>query len=107
VRHLTPDEVRRVRDELMRLPLATWRYRDAPQATPPRLGFVIDEVAAENPATPAVLPNGRQVDVYGFASMAVAAVQAQQAEIDALRAEIEALRQQLSAALPPEATRVP
>lgn len=53
-----------------------------------RLGFLIDD----DPASPAVRPDGERVDLYGYTSLAIAALQEQQAEIDALKAEVEALK---------------
>lgn len=74
--------------EAHQLRLATWRYRSEPADARSHLGFVIDD----RPASPAVRSDGRQVDLYGYTSLALAAVQVQQAEIAALRAEVEALR---------------
>jgi len=42
-----------------------------------------------------VLPDGQRVDVYGFVSMAVAALQAQQARIEALQRQVDELQQRL------------
>lgn len=94
-RVLAKDDVRFVDDatrrdlaaQLYALPLATWTYVDDPTSSP-RLGFLIDDAAP--PAC--VLPNGRQVDVYGYTSLAVAALQEQRRELDALKAEVAALR---------------
>jgi hypothetical protein len=76
------------------MPLATYEYRAAPKAGP-RLGFIIDDVAAAAPF--AVAADGRHVDVYGYASMAVAALKAQAREIAALKREMEALRREVRA----------
>jgi hypothetical protein len=72
--------------ELMDMKLATWEYSvdSAPKGR--RLGFIIDD----QPGIPAV--DGDHVDVYAYATMAVAALQEQQKQIDALKAEIEELR---------------
>jgi hypothetical protein len=88
VRYLGPEEVTRLRDTLVRLPLASWRYKAEEPGAPERLGFVIDDVGPG----PAVLPNGRQVDLYGYTSMAVAGLQAQERELEALRREVADLR---------------
>ena len=45
--------------------------------------------------SPAVSPDGTTVDLYGYASMAVAAIQAQEREIAALKGEVAALRHEL------------
>jgi hypothetical protein len=90
--HLDAPALRAAADEALRLKLATWRYRtEAPDARL-HLGFVIDD----HPTSPAVAADGRHVDLYGYASLALAAVQVQQAEIDALRAEVTALREACS-----------
>jgi hypothetical protein len=88
IRYLDAREVEHQRDEVLRIPLATWRYRWERDDAPARLGFLIDDLG---PAA-CVRPSGERVDLYGYASMTVAAVQAQQREIDALRREVADLR---------------
>jgi len=84
--YLSPEELAAVERELMAVKLARWHYTDeSPDAT--RLGFLIDDV----PGSPAVRPNGEQVDLYGYTSMAVAALQAQAAQIEALETRLKAL----------------
>lgn len=80
--------------------LSTWRYNWDSAATPKHLGFVIDDV----PGSPAVTADGDHVDLYGYTSLTLAAVQAdharleaQQAELDALRAEVAALKAAIAA----------
>lgn len=80
-------------DAVMRVQLARFRYRDGDPGTPQRLGFMIDDLPADSPA---VAPDGRHVNLYGFTSMAVAALQSQQRELDALRAEVAALSARLA-----------
>lgn len=82
---------RRLRDDLMGFRLAEYTYNDDP-AGARHLGFLIDDVGR----SPAVAPNGQRVDVYGYTTMAVAAVQDQQAQIDALKAELDALKAELA-----------
>jgi hypothetical protein len=93
IRYLDAAAVRRQRDAVLRIPLATWRYRWEGDDAPERLGFLIDDVG---PAA-CVQPSGERVDLYGYASMTVAAVQAQALEIAALRAELDALRAEVRA----------
>ena len=93
IRYLDEDGVRAQRDALLRIPLATWRYREESAEAPVRLGFLIDDVG---PAA-CVRAAGDRVDLYGYTSMAVAAVQAQAREIEALRAELAALRAEVHA----------
>jgi hypothetical protein len=88
IRYLDDAALRAAADEALGLRLATWRYRSEAVGTRPHLGFVIDD----RPASPAVATDGRKVDLYGYASLALAAVQVQQAELAARRAEVDALR---------------
>jgi hypothetical protein len=88
VRYLDDAERRHLRDELMDFKLATWRYKDAP-ADRRHLGFVIDDVE------PSAAADRDHVDLYGYASMAVAALQTQARQIDALEREVAALRAEL------------
>jgi hypothetical protein len=69
----------------MRIPLATYRYKN--DATP-HLGFIIEDVDARSPA---VLPTRDRVDLYGFVSMAVATLQRQEKDIAALKADVARL----------------
>jgi hypothetical protein len=91
IRYLDADDLQRHHDAVVRMPLATWRYRTETDHAPPRLGFLIDDVGA----SPCVQPSGQRVDLYGYASMTVAAVQVQSREIAALRAEVAALRREM------------
>jgi hypothetical protein len=79
------------RRSLMELRLATYRYKAAGPTGPRQLGFIIDDA----PAIPAVNPDGESVNLYGFTSMAVATLQAQQAEIARLREELSSLRREI------------
>ena len=88
IRFLTPGELRAYSRELMDLPLATFRYRAGDERT--RLGFMID--GHESLAC----VDGDRVDLYGYTSMAVAALQVQQQEIAELRKELAALRKELA-----------
>ncbi len=88
VRYLDDAERRRLHDELMDFKLATWRYKDAP-AERRNLGFVIDDVE------PSAAADRDHVDLYGYTSMAVAALQTQARQIDVLEREVAALREEL------------
>lgn len=95
---VSDDELIRLGDALLATPLYTWRYDDAPEAT--RFGFLIDEDAPPF----AVLPDGERVDLYGYTSLAVAALKRQAARIDALADRLEALERRLDG-LPPSPPR--
>lgn len=89
IRYLGAGEVRRLHDELMKFPLATYRYKDAASRT--HLGFVIEDV---EPSL-SVDPGRDTVDLYAYTTMAVAALQAQARRIEALERELQELRSAL------------
>jgi len=91
VRYLDGAERERVARALLDVPLATWRYASDGAGGRARLGFLIDDVEG----APAVAADGEHVDLYGYASMTVAAVQEQAREIERLRREVRALRRRL------------
>ena len=88
IHYLDVEQRQAAADALLAMPLATWHYNWEANESPNHLGFLIDDVVG----SPAVRPDGEHVDLYGYTSLAVAAIQAQQAQIDALRAEVEALK---------------
>lgn len=94
ISYLPEADLNRVHDDLVAMRLATWRYVSEPAAAREHLGFMIDD----NPSLPAVHASGDQVDLYGYTSMAVAAIQVQAKQIDDLKAELSALREELRAA---------
>jgi hypothetical protein len=89
VEYLRPADAQRLRDELMRFRLATYRYRDQRAAQPEHLGFMIDDVV---PSASVTGRTGDTVDLYGYTSMAVAALQVQARQIESLEREVKALR---------------
>ncbi|HRE88010.1 MAG TPA: hypothetical protein PK095_02630 [Myxococcota bacterium] len=91
---VSDDELVRLGDALLATPLYTWRYDDAPSAT--RFGFLIDEGAPPF----AVLPDGERVDLYGYTSLAVAALKRQAARIDALTERLDSLERRLDSLEP-------
>jgi hypothetical protein len=92
ITYLSDADRERVRAEVAAMPLATWKYTREGAAEKEHLGFVIDD---QPPSSAAVRPSGERVDLYGYTSMAVAAIQAQEREIAALRAEVNELREEL------------
>jgi hypothetical protein len=82
---------RRIAQELARFKLATYEYKDPALAGKRHLGFIIEDV----PGSPAVDRDANMVDLYGYTSMLVAAVQAQSAEVARLKAELARLRRRL------------
>lgn len=91
VRYLDDEDLDRRYVELRALRLATYRYRDARPTSPERLGFVIDD----GPPAVCVAGDGETVDLYGYTSLTVAAVQAQARRIEELEREVAGLRARL------------
>jgi hypothetical protein len=91
VNYLDDDALRAMANRALSTRLATWRYRWEEQGHKPHVGFMIDD----DPTSPAVRADGEHVDLYGYTSLSLAAVQAQQAEIDEIRVELTKLRSQL------------
>jgi hypothetical protein len=100
VLYLEPAERQRIADDLARFKLATYEYKDPALAGKRHLGFIIEDV----PGSPAVDRDGNMVDLYGYASMLVAAVQAQGEEIAKLKADLARLKRSAKAALGGDST---
>ena len=91
IEYLGDADLRRLHAELRRFRLASYRYRAVGPEDRRRLGFIIEDVGT-SAAVDAVRD---RVDLYGYASMAVAALQVQAGQIEALQAEVAALRREL------------
>ena len=92
VEYLARSDLERLRDQLLAIKLASFRYAGEAPSAAPRLGFVIEDVEP----SPSVDRTHDAVDLYGYVSMAVATVQVQGSEIRSLQREIEGLRQQVN-----------
>lgn len=90
--YLDDAALRRVTDAVLSMPLATWRYRDAPEAR--QLGFVLEDVTPN----PAADEAHDRVNLYAFTTMAVAALRVQHAELATLRQRVEELQARADAA---------
>src|SRR3954463_2485573 len=88
IHFLSDRDLESYRDQLLALPLATYRYKEASPESRLHLGFLIDG----HESLACVQPERDQVDLYGYASMAVATLQVQAREIDELKKEIAELR---------------
>lgn len=92
VRYLNAEDQARLAAEVRQMKLSTWNYTwDAPERAP-RLGFLIDD----QPRSAAVTADGEHVDLYGYTSLTVAALQVQAAQIEALQEELRALRAEVA-----------
>ncbi|PKN54846.1 MAG: hypothetical protein CVU56_24420 [Deltaproteobacteria bacterium HGW-Deltaproteobacteria-14] len=88
-------DLARMLDAVVHMRLATWSYTADPAARQ-HLGFIIDDV----PGSPAVDPARNMVDLYGYTSLAIGALQAQAKQIEALQRQIDALAERCA---PPSA----
>lgn len=91
IRYLSDKDLARFAREAQQVRLATWRYKNDPAKQGERLGFIIDD----HPESVMVGYDQQRVDLYGYTSMAIAAVQQQAREIEALKAEVGKLHLQL------------
>jgi hypothetical protein len=87
IAYVDSEAAERLRLGVMNVRLATYRYKADSEGQ--HLGFIIEDMP---PGSPAVLSSRDRVDLYGYTSMAIAAIQQQGREIAALKAEIERLR---------------
>jgi hypothetical protein len=93
ITYLDAGERLRIADDLGKLRLARYKYKDDPQGRP-HLGFILEDapdVAAAD------LPHER-VDLYGYLSMVVATLQTQREQLEAQAREIARLRKRLDQA---------
>ena len=91
IQYLDPSEVERLAAEITHSRLATYEYSSPALSGPRHLGFIIED--QPDPSF-AVEPDRGHVDLYGYASMLLAAVQSQDRRIQQLEAEVERLRAQ-------------
>jgi hypothetical protein len=98
IEQLDDDALVRIYGQLRKIQLTTYQYKSDPAASPRRLGFIIDDTKTPYP----INADGTSVNLYGYVSMAVAAIQTQGREIEALRAEVAQLRRERSKRRPPE-----
>lgn len=70
------------------IPLTRYNYK-SDHLKQPQLGFILEDV--ENKA-PFLLHGQDQVNLYGYSSLAIAAVQELKAEIEMLKLELAALK---------------
>jgi hypothetical protein len=89
VTYVDDAQLEMLHDEAIHMKLATYNYKPQFDDPNPRhLGFIIED----DPRSPAVDRSFDRVDLYGYLSMAVAAMQVQEKEIAELRRELDAAR---------------
>jgi hypothetical protein len=96
IERLDDDALAGIYQDLRKIRLTTYQYKSDPAASPRRLGFIIDDTKTPYP----INADGDSVNLYGYVSMAVAAIQTQSREIEALRAEVAHLRRAQSIRVP-------
>jgi len=89
ISYVTADERAELASLALSTSLATYRYKNDPDAPKKHLGFIIDDQPASSPA---VASDDTHVDQYGYTSMLLAAVQEQQRQIEALKKDVAELR---------------
>jgi len=90
IEYLSAPEREKLATDIQSIPLVRYRYKDAPERE--HLGFIIEDVEP----SPSVDSRRDQVDLYGYTSMAVAALQQQHAQIEKLEREVRELKAELS-----------
>ena len=93
IRYLSDAERAAAAAQVLEMPLATWAYNHEPAGQRAHLGFIIDDLSA---ASPAVAADGNHVDLYGYTSLTVAAVQGQAVQLQAAEARIARLESELA-----------
>jgi len=93
IHYLSDADLARLGDELLSFRLATYTYRADSADGVSRLGFLIDDVV---PSAAVEGGSGDRVDLYGYISMAVAALQTQARQIDSLEKELEELKREFA-----------
>jgi hypothetical protein len=91
IEYLGPTALAQLHDALLAIKLATFRYKREAAAAAPHLGFIIEDVEPSSSVDSA----HDMVDLYGYLSMAVGAIQVQAKQIDALQQEVRDLRHEL------------
>jgi len=89
ISYLEDEQLNELSKELLSVRLATYKYRAGVADGEKHLGFIIEDQPA---GSPAVLASRDRVDLYGYISMAVGALQVQSKEIASLKREVAELK---------------
>jgi hypothetical protein len=87
IHYLDGDALAQYHEQVVHMPLASYRYKQsaADSEASEQLGFIIDDIE------PSAAASGDRVNLYGYLSMAVAAIKVQQRQIDTLERKLEQL----------------
>lgn len=88
IEYLSESEVASIADEATTMRLSSWNYKAEGSSSRRHVGFLIDDM----PESVAVAESGERVDLYGYTSMAIAAVQVQDKRLKALEKELASMR---------------
>jgi hypothetical protein len=88
ISYLSPEQAAAIARRTLKVKLATYLYRDPAQGRGRQLGFILEDVGQSYAGDPG---EGR-VNLYGYTSMLLVTVQAQQRAIDGLRRELRDLK---------------
>jgi len=91
IEYLSEAEVASIADEARTMRLSSWHYKAENESSRRHVGFLIDDM----PESIAVAESGERVDLYGYTSMAIAAVQVQDKRLGALEKELAAMRSEM------------
>lgn len=91
IRYLDAAQLEKVARKALELKLATYRYKDPALGSGAQLGFILEDAGKGFAGDPS---RGR-VNLYGYTSMLLATLQAQQRAIESLRREVRSLRRQV------------
>jgi hypothetical protein len=101
VSYVSAEQRAQLTRDLLAIPLASYVYREDEGQTR-QLGFIMEDVEP----SPSVYSSMNKVNLYGYTSMVVAAVQEQQLELERLRAEVAELREELAKRSANQASRL-
>ncbi|HMI93255.1 MAG TPA: tail fiber domain-containing protein [Polyangiales bacterium] len=86
IHYLDGQALAQYHEQVVHMPLASYRYKQSAEGTD-QLGFIIEDVE------PSAAVSGDRVNLYGYLSMAVAAIKVQQQQIDSLERELAELKE--------------
>lgn len=91
IKYISEGQAAAIARRTLGVKLATYRYKNPVNGSGPQLGFILEDVGRDYSGDPAE----GQVNLYGYTSMLLATVQAQQRSIDGLKRELRALRREM------------
>jgi hypothetical protein len=91
IEYLSDSEVASIADEATTMRLSSWHYKAEGESARRHVGFLIDDM----PDSIAVSDSRERVDLYGYTSMAIAAVQVQDKRLQSLEQELVSMRAEM------------